>query len=873
MPNSESNISNDTYMEDDIFENYDEYMVINEKNDGSSIDVNMKKQINDIDFESMNISFDSSFYTIENLENIDFVKIYNIINNTQYLIFIDNEKMIEKNNKSCFFKNKRELLKEEFPGCVFLPYEYIFKLKKEIEILNNNILEGEFKNFKIYNNNDICYSIFFDEGTIYKDTLYKKMEIINKLLFIPIDKYNIKETEYKLRGFCQIVEELGAKNIEITFKKNNKSVSKKSLDIELCDNIELIAGNLGLSSNYTNNNVMTEKEDLKYILTYPQYNTIILNEKTLRNKIKRKKLIISDSMYNSNLELQYLIRSRCRHFITNYSTTFTLDTNITIDKQLLSKFKLHKIDIGVNYISNKNKKNTLTIVTNINFTTGIEYTDNIMGSSVSLDKIGFMFLLNTIKKTENNTQYMKEIGIYKIMDFIELYIENVLKHQNIDNYHMVINIMTMIKKEFTITVYGDILCNYFDINSQWIHFNNYIDLLLNRTKSFDKLGYLILINSNIALEKKITNIVKFIQELCCNKNIEKQFWEMLKPQRKEYYIFLKDKLINTYNLINSYNWYSMTSLIKDIEDYTIDFTNLSNDEILKKLITNMMLGYKYIEFYDNIIPFIIRRAHNMNYEYKSDIYSITLLEESLNYESFITAKINNMVNLDTYIVKKINRINSIVDIMKDFAKIVNKENNIILQFIQYILSNEFSLKYPYFYKKINIMIVNNREYYLTELLKNNIEIITKKNTDLLISQQSDMDDMVDINDMDKSIIMEFFRKVLIYNDKIRINNLPISKYTFDIIYKNYRSGIMEIEFNRYIVPFIKKILDYIVINNILSNNIKSEELKNIILKDINNYTFNIKCTNFYETVLYIKDLLNDNNFELNKDLLTEFVYI
>ena len=58
------------------------------------------------------------------------------------------------------------------------------------------------------------------------------MEIIDMIIFIPIEKYNIKQTEYKIRGFCQIVEELGAKLINITFKKNNMVEVKKSLDLK-----------------------------------------------------------------------------------------------------------------------------------------------------------------------------------------------------------------------------------------------------------------------------------------------------------------------------------------------------------------------------------------------------------------------------------------------------------------------------------------------------------------------------------------------------------------------------------------------------------------------------------------------------------------
>ena len=147
-------------------------------------------------------------------------------------------------------------------------------------MLNNKILDGEFKNYKIYDNDDLCYGICFDEGDIFKNVLYKKMEIINRILFIPINKFHIKETEYKIRGFCQIVEELGAKQIDITFQKNDKKILNKRIDTTLGSDIELMAGNLGL----TNSKLDEENEDHKYTLEYPSYNTIILNEKSIRKK-------------------------------------------------------------------------------------------------------------------------------------------------------------------------------------------------------------------------------------------------------------------------------------------------------------------------------------------------------------------------------------------------------------------------------------------------------------------------------------------------------------------------------------------------------------------------------------------------------------
>ena len=72
-------------------------------------------------------------------------------------------------------------------------------------------------------------------------------------------------------------------------------------------------------------------------------------------------------MYNSNLELQYLVHSRCRYFITNYSTVFTLDSTINIDKELKSKFKSHGINLGTTASFNTSNSNTVKIIKKFHF--------------------------------------------------------------------------------------------------------------------------------------------------------------------------------------------------------------------------------------------------------------------------------------------------------------------------------------------------------------------------------------------------------------------------------------------------------------------------------------------------------------------------
>jgi hypothetical protein len=262
----------------------------------------------------------------------------------------------------------------------------------------------------------------------------------------------------------------------------------------------------------------------KYDLTYPQNSTIMLNEKTIKNKIKKKKFIVSDSMYRSNLELQYLVHSRCRHLINQYSTVFTFDNSTVVDKNMYSKFKTHGIELSASYKTFSNIKSNIQIITNVSFSTLEDCKDLVNGNNVSLDEIGFNHIIQTLNNSSDSEFNVN--GIYKIMSFINMYIDNVIKYNQPKQYKNIHNILLKIKKEITISEYSNLLCNYFNKNSQWIHFTNFIDLLANKSQSYDKLGYIVMIGSSDFVSR-IKNILKFIQHRCYEEGYEDKFWKML----------------------------------------------------------------------------------------------------------------------------------------------------------------------------------------------------------------------------------------------------------------------------------------------------------------------------------------------------------
>ena len=797
---------------------------INTDSSSDSIKINL----DNIDFISMKDTTKTTmYYNMEQLSILTFQTIYNILLSVSYLIFVDNTKLI-KPKKSCF-KKPIHLIDTEFPGCTFFPFELSDTIKKNIHMLNNKILNAESRNQYIYTDDEICYGISFDDNNIIKNCLYKRMDIIDMIMFIPIEKYNIKQTEYKIRGFCQIVEELGAKSIDITFKKNNNTHTSKVVETKLGSDIEIIASNLGLSSN----NITTDDENYHYTLTYPANNTIILNEQIIRTKIKKKKFIISEAIYNSNLELQYLVNSRCKHQINKYSTVFTFDNNNIIEQSIFTNLKMHGIELGIRYKEYSMNKNSLSIITNVVFSSADDFKNIINGHNVSLDNTGFIFLIECIR---NNGDF-KTNGIYKIMVFINEYIEKVFRHNHISLYKTVSTINRKIKKLLTLTEYAELLCNHFSETSQWVHLTNYIDMLSNKTQSYDKLGYIIIVcNNNISYNDRVDILLKFIQQKCIEKKIEDKYWQMLQPFNIRLKNELKNKLLYEYNFIQNYNWYNLNILIQSIEKYTINFTNMSESEYLICLVQNMNVGYKNWEFNNNIIPFIIRHTHVIHYQEKDESYLYSIFEKSLNINSFIISQINNIDDLTQYINKKINRIKKIYGWIRE-----NTYPITIDKFHEIINSKDFIDTHEYINKKIYTILGNKTIKKITEWLEYDIHIkLTEINNNITIE-----------------IMYKIINKLICYNDKLHINDIPSNYLGYVLVYNNYINGIRKIEFKKIIIPFIV-------------NHITDKNLLNIILNDMTLCNFNTNCTSYYDMFVYLKSIMEKNNID-TANIISDFI--
>ena len=410
--------------------------------------------------------------------------------------------------------------------------------------------------------------------------------------------------------------------------------------------------------------------------------------------------------------------------------------------------------------------------------------------------------------------------------------------------------MIKIKEKFTLNQYSNMLLNYFNNKSSWIEFEYFISLLSSETISYDQLGFILLYqNKNLNKKKRINKIIDFVYYTCINRdketnnNYQKKFWLMLKPNELKYHDLLENKLINYYKIYDESNLYNFSKLMYDINEYNLIDSKENNEKLFVKLLKNMELGYPYIEFAENIKPFIIKIYTNDYKDIKIDFMDILI--KSINFESIKFNRIDSYIKLKNYI-------NSKIDKLKKIYKIINKINK-----KKELDKNKSIIDYIY-----NNNILNENNY-----IKRKIDNIFKnKLTKEKFTNYFNNNDLLSNN-----LVENIFLKLFLYNNKLNINYIPINNLGFDIIIMNCYNGILINEIENFLIPFtsnfILKIFSLFNINFINVNELKINQL-------INKETFEyIKTYNKYVNYL-VKNLnikFNKYNYLINKNIIKEIL--
>ena len=812
--------------------NSDKIEITGFKKDEDCLFLNEKSETECEDYSDIESSIiDKTYFTKEDLndKNSNVIKLFYTFD---ILIFTDDLriKVASKTGCFCFFKNSNKYVNpSEFPGILFLSFSSINLIKKKISNHNSNILNSDSE----IHEKKYKYQICFDEGDIYKNMVYKKLQIQDKLLFVPMSKYQLKLTEYRLRGFCQIMEELGAIEIEIEFNNGNLDSKKNKIEIKSSD-YAYIAGSLGFSAS----NIDSENKKITYKLIYPKNNTFILNSKIISKKIASNKYIISKKNFDSNLELQYIVESRCKHFITNYATVFTLDNTISYDYKLMGKLEEYKFNLGFETSNEIMKNLKLSINTSVKFCDQKDSYKNLLGDNVSWDSIGFNYLLGSLKE-----ESFKDEGIYKIIFFTHKYIDKVIYQKNRENYYNIKKIYKIMNKEFSFDEYRDLLLSHFSVKSHWLHFLNFIDILLFKSVSYDKLGFLILMSqTELSPFKKNQKIINFIRHISTQESVEDEFWEMLEPNN--YYLAI-NKLSKEYNILEEFNWFNLKKLIYDLKKYKPNnLLDLNNELSYKELYQNFILGHHNLQFEKNIKPFLMKYINN-NFIDRLKKLSLNLspiIFELIKTRHILYYNINTEEKLNNLIETKINFIeegDSLIEDLNeeiknhDIKDVWNSDSDIYKKITKYISNENFKEKYPNINRKINFILPNLSD--LDKIDKFCGKCCLNKNLKIFC----------------ESIV----KKILIFDHKFNVNNIDLNRYGYNslLLYiKNTGESKIKLNFFINLCNFIVKEKSRIGNNNL----IKLESLDEDIKEKIEN-------NNDYESMVNLSCEFLNSKFNLN----------
>lgn len=785
-------------------------------------------------------TIEKSYFTSNELDNRkdDIVKLFYIFD---VVILTDDYriKLVSKTRWNCFLNYKKYINPEEFPGILFLSFNSINLIKKSIRKHNNDILNTESDNCS----NQFRYHICFDEGDIYKNMVYKKIQIKNKLLFVPMSKYQLKLTEYRLRGFCQIMEELGAIEIEIEF--NNGMIEKSKMESSVSStDYNYIAGSLGFTASSEN----SDNKEITYKLIYPKHNTFILNSKVIKKKIQSGKYIISKKNFDSNLELQYIIDSRCRHFITNYSTVFTLDNSVSYDYKLISKLQANKFNLGFESNSEHMKNLKLSITTKVRFCDQKSSSKNLLGDNVSWDSIGFNYLIGTLEEPT-----FKEDGIFKIIFFIHKYIEKIIYHKNKEYYLNIKKIYKIMNKEFSFIEYRDLILEHFSIHSHWLHFLNFIDILVFKSVSYDKLGFLILMSqSDLTTFQKNQKILNFIRHIATQQKIEEEFWEMLEPNN--YYSAVR-KLDKDYDILNKFNWFNLEKLLYDLKKYKTKKVINQSTLCYEDIYNNFILGHKTLQFEHNIKPYLIKFI-NVNYSErinKLEPYLSGLVYIIIRQRHLIYYDINTEEKLKQLIETKICQIEegqllftNIYEIVKNFPKedLSDETSCLYQKLFPLIQEDDFKEKYPYVYRKLTYILEDYSD------LKKFFKFCKESN----IFQSL------------KTVCLDIIKKIILIDYKFNIESTELNKLGFNYMLLNIKTLGKCKNCNDKLI-FFRNLSNFIIkqkISNYNENVVTIENLDDITKEKI------LKCQDFN---IFVELSYNYLNEKYNLNIETEFYHL
>lgn len=302
---------------------------------------------------------------------------------------------------------------------------WVYKMKKNLLIQNDIYVMLD-----SYQHRTNERLLFYNNEKKYK-TVYKKFNLNDKALYIPIEEYSKYYLQLKTKICTTILEYLGVKTI--TFKHNEFTHSILNIDAHTSINNVNISSKINKEEKdaYHNNDIkIYNKGHCKYLFK---------ESYDFENKMKQiNNYIVDEIDFNNDLELRNLIRSRLVGNLVEYDLKYEIDYMSRMEVDLSASFTTNH-NTGLNIKQYANKK--LNVNLHITF---YNYSELINNDNIELKEKCLQLLVNNdnnslaynyekyiMEHQKNNNPEIKDIDKEYIID--KYYKQNLL-NSFIDKY-------------------------------------------------------------------------------------------------------------------------------------------------------------------------------------------------------------------------------------------------------------------------------------------------------------------------------------------------------------------------------------------------------------------------------------------------------
>jgi hypothetical protein len=328
-------------------------------------------------------------------------------------------------------------------------------------------------------------NIMFHNNDKKYNTIYKKMKINDKIIYIPIEEYSKFYLDHKIKISTSIVEMLGVFSIDYHYSELATELFTVTSYAEY-SNVKI---DNNISSN-TQNNIKNNDFKLYHKSNCPY---LFLKPIEFEDKIKNNNAYFMDKdEYDNDFDIQNLVRSRLDANLTEYTLKYEIDFMNNFEIGLASKFYA---GLGLDIKKNYHKK--LNVSLNIHF---FRKRDLINSENMRIDNnnclqlilVGpsppnyYESLLQLVRIKKNDVQPSEEYNVEKqllpinnstnyilLFNFIEKYIEEKYKHKDdnddYESYYSYYNFIKIAKQSLLETYMSEVR-NLDDLDKNGIFF-------------------------------------------------------------------------------------------------------------------------------------------------------------------------------------------------------------------------------------------------------------------------------------------------------------------------------------------------------------------------------------------------------------------